>query len=99
MMNRPASHPYNIVRSLISDVSALTGYPPTMLRGPVRTRGLAHARFAVMKAAYGLGMTMPQIGRQLNNRDHTSILYGIRRAKELEQTDPEFAALLKEIET
>lgn len=40
--------------------------------------------------------SMPEIGAVINKRDHTTILYGVRKIEARIQTDPEFAA---EVET
>jgi chromosomal replication initiation ATPase DnaA len=55
------------------------------LKGPRRTRNLAHPRQQAMSEMYG-EMTehghrwsLPQIGLFLGGRDHTTVLHGVRR--------------------
>lgn len=52
------------------------------------------ARFAVYLVAREKGKSYPQIGRAMN-RDHSTVIYGCRRAAEIEKTDEEFATLLR----
>lgn len=42
--------------------------------------------------------SLPQIGRALGGRDHTSVIHGLRRAEELVAQDDEAAAWWAEIE-
>lgn len=42
--------------------------------------------------------SFPQIGRALGGRDHTTALNAVRRGEEREASDPEFAALVADIE-
>ncbi len=49
------------------------------LRGPSRVRPLVHARQHFMADAYETKQwSMPQIGRYLGWRDHTTVLHGVR---------------------
>lgn len=50
--------------------------------GKRRFKHLAHARFEAYAAAHDSGKTLSQIGRFFD-RDHTTIINGIRRHKEL----------------
>ena len=52
------------------------------IMSPNQQRHVAHARFAAYVALRDRGLSMPQIGRFFK-RDHTTVLHGIRRAKEL----------------
>lgn len=83
---------------LIRDLAILaaheSGIPPAAMFGRTRRRLVARARFAVMKAARERGRSYGLIAHQLRMGDHTSIIHGCRRAEELEQSHPDFAALL-----
>jgi chromosomal replication initiation ATPase DnaA len=58
------------------------------------SRRIAWPRFAVMKVAHEQGKSYRQIADHLGFRDHTSIIYGCRRASELVATNPVIAALI-----
>ena len=49
--------------------------------GPERARHVSWPRQEFMLAAHEAGYSMPQIGRFLGSRDHTTILHGIRAAR------------------
>lgn len=54
---------------------------------------VSHPRFAaflILREDYGL--SFPVIGRRVGGLDHTSVMHGVRRAKELLRTDPDFRA-------
>jgi len=68
---------------IIADVSRRTGVPVIEIRGLSRFKSISHARQIFMAEAYATGrFSLPQIGRFLGGRDHTTILSGIRRHAE-----------------
>lgn len=74
-------------------VSADTGVSVMHIESPRRFIQYVRARQLVMFFAKELtGLSLPQIGRQLGNRDHTTILSGARKITKLIAADPEFAA-------
>lgn len=70
-------------------VGAHFGTTPMLLRGPRRERALAQARFAAVALILELcpALSLPQIGRALGGRDHTTIIHARQRAAELLQPD------------
>jgi chromosomal replication initiation ATPase DnaA len=46
-----------------------------------------------------LSYSLPQIGRKLGNRDHTTILGVIRKIEEKRVSDPNFAGEIREEQT
>lgn len=58
---------------------------------------LVHARWAFMVACQRRGASTPQIGKRIN-RDHSTVLYGLRQAEYRAERFPEFRALVAEIE-
>jgi len=51
-----------------------------VMTGPSQIREVAWRRYLVALEIYRrYGLSLPQIGRMLGNRDHTTILYGIRK--------------------
>jgi chromosomal replication initiation ATPase DnaA len=64
------------------------------LTGAIRSGPMVRARFAVMWVARELfGFSTPVIGRALGNRDHSTVLAGLKRAEELRREDDDFRAI------
>ncbi len=84
---------YGRIRRLVAIAARCEGVSPAALLSQSREHSLARVRFAVYDAARGLGYSYAQIARQLNRRDHTTVMYGIQRAKELRAGNPDFAEL------
>jgi hypothetical protein len=80
--NAPASMPPPIpmgtARRILKEVADEGGVPVSELIGPWRTQHIVHLR---QKAMYRLRhetlMSLPQIGRFMGGRDHTTVLHGI----------------------
>jgi len=53
----------------------------TDLRGPSRQRWIAWPRQLFMLRAYEAGYSGPRIARFLGDRDHTTIMHGLREAR------------------
>lgn len=64
------------------------------LRGDLRFAHLIRGRQAFSIAMRNRGASLPRIG-QLLNRDHTTILHGIRKGGKQIKTDPRFAELVE----
>ena len=64
---------------------------PANITGPSRQRPFAYPRFAVCALSHEAGHSTPAIGARLGNRDHTSILHGIRRVVEISALDAAYA--------
>jgi len=75
---RPADGP--TVLGILNAVAGVTGFTCAELTGPRRARRVARAR----QLAYHLlrvlrpDLSLPMIGRAIGNRDHTSIMHGLR---------------------
>ena len=62
------------------------------LIGPRRMRSLARPRQVAMWLSKRLtNRSLPEIGKRFGNRDHTTIMHGIRKIEELRQTDSAIA--------
>ncbi|MBN2760120.1 MAG: chromosomal replication initiator protein DnaA [Rhodobacteraceae bacterium] len=60
--------------------------------GPKRARNIARPRQIAMYLAKDLtSRSLPEIGRRFGGRDHTTILYGVRKVEELLVTDNQLA--------
>jgi chromosomal replication initiation ATPase DnaA len=75
--------------------SDLAGVSVAMICGPRASKLLCQIRWAVMAALRSNGMPLTEIGKWLN-RDHSTIIYGLRRAEQM-QADPSFYQLVKAI--
>lgn len=64
---------------VLERASLVSGFTVPQLTGAQRHRGVVRARWAVMLALHRRGWSTVQIGRLLG-RDHTTIMYGLRRA-------------------
>lgn len=82
---------------ILDDVSFLFDQPVWVLKSAVRSRDVAYPRFAAMYALRKVAlMSLPQIGLLLN-RDHTTIIYGCKRALEIAEEDTEFRMKLERV--
>lgn len=95
LSNRPL---YRRIDEMVAWVSARSGLHRGDIISRYRTGELARARFAIMWAARrATRLSLPQIGRHLGGRDHTTIRSGIRSADELREVHPPFRALTDEL--
>ena len=58
---------------------------------------LVHARWAVMSEFRRRGLSTPAIGKRLN-RDHSTVIYGLKQAGYLAERSPEFVQMLAAVE-
>jgi chromosomal replication initiation ATPase DnaA len=80
----------------ITKAAKLAGYGYPAIIADFRFADLSRVRFAIMLAMRDeRHLTYPQIARHLN-RDHSTIMHGVRRAREL-LADAEFQALYNQI--
>ena len=84
-----------LIHNLTARAEELTGMKAGALQTTHRGRDTSWVRFAVMKVAREHGRSLLSIARCFGKMDHTSVIYGIKRAVELEQDDKEFAELMK----
>lgn len=64
---------------VLREVADKHGLSVAELRGSCRMRGVAWPRQEVMYRAYReTRLSLPQIGSRLGDRDHTTVLYGIK---------------------
>jgi chromosomal replication initiation ATPase DnaA len=90
---RPALTPERIARAAQAAGRAFEISPHAII-GRRRLPAIVRARLALYAALYRVCETSyPQLGRLLN-RDHSTILYGVREAERDAATDPDFAAAL-----
>lgn len=87
--------PVGIPRRVIASIEIARGIPSGSITAPGRTGDIAKARQLVYFLLHKWGMSAPAIGRAIN-RDHSSVLHGIKRAKQIIETDA-LAAMLVEV--
>lgn len=93
----PPSARHAVFDAVTDMVYRITSYTPLELRGRRRTKYVSRARQLLYWALYeATDASLPQIGRYLN-RDHTTVLHGIRRAKELMLSDERFNGWCEDI--
>jgi hypothetical protein len=63
------------------------------LIGASRESHVVHARWSIMLGLRRAGLSTPEIGRLLGNRDHSTVLHGIRKAGEVRLIYAGFDAL------
>lgn len=90
--------PVPLISGFLTAASAVMGISPDTIRASGRTRAEVRARWIVMLALRDLrDMSTTQIGRRLGGRDHSTVIHGIRQARDLLGRDPEFAATYAEV--
>lgn len=72
---------HKTLRAIVSEVAREYGLDHDAMVGPDRSRALAHPRQEAMRRAHLAGYSMPQIGKALGGRNHTTVLHGIRQAR------------------
>jgi len=78
---------------IIALVAEAFAVPPTTLTGMSRSQGHVRPRHLAMALVRDYcGYSYPQIGRLFGDRDHTTVISGIRTAEKLVADDPDFAA-------
>jgi hypothetical protein len=69
-------HPW---RAKLNEVASRHRVAPEDILGPSRRRAFAWPRHELMAELYATGnYSLPQIGRWLGGRDHTTVLHGVR---------------------
>ena len=98
-MNETATHAARVtpsLRDIEAAVCARFGLTPEILRGPRRERGIARPRQIVMYLAREMTpLSYPRIAAWFH-RDHTTVLWGERRIRQLMVEKPKVAAYVRE---
>lgn len=72
------------------------GVTIAQLQGPQQHRQIAHLRQDLYRELHDTGLySTPEIGRLLGNRDHTTVLYGIRKSRERLMNQLDFDRITK----
>ncbi|UIJ46925.1 hypothetical protein LZK98_08275 [Sphingomonas cannabina] len=92
------SLPPGVWRGLVADASNLFGVSAAEIMADGR-------RFAALRARYAISwvsqeatkLSLTEVGRRLGERDHTTIIHALERAKELRGTDANFRRATDEL--
>ena len=82
---------------LVNTVGERTGVDARLIWSDSRMKKIAFARQVVMFLAYRSGLSSTQIGRRFN-RDHTTVMHGIRKIERELAVLPTLAALIAQVE-
>lgn len=78
-MPRYVSPSAGTMREIAAQVAAKHGLTVSDLKGPRQLRGIAHPRQEAMwRMRRELNKSLPMIGAFLGDRDHTTVLHGVR---------------------
>jgi chromosomal replication initiation ATPase DnaA len=87
----------NIQRAVLTEYRGIT---LSDIRSKRRTDKIVRPRQVAMYLAKVLTTkTLPEIGRRMGGRDHTTILYAVRKIEQLVLTDPVLAEKVERIKT
>jgi hypothetical protein len=87
-----------MTENYIARASYWSGIDRDLLLSASRNRYVSTVRFAVMLKLRMRGLSYPRIARALHRSDHTTVINGVRRGRELLCTSPEFACLLERLD-
>lgn len=71
------------VREVVARIASERALAVSDVLGPSRCRNVAEARWAIWAILRKRGYSFPRIG-QLFGRDHTTVIHGVRRLREME---------------
>lgn len=81
---------------MIAAAADWSNLPREAMTGAGKRREVAYARFACWAVMRRRGMTLWQIAHRFN-RDHSTVVSGLKKAARLEQNRPEFAAMVAHV--
>ena len=83
---------------IIDEVSKFYNIDADALRGQGRTKDTALARQVAMYLIREMtNLSLKEIGREFENRDHTTVLHSIERIEKLKKSNPEITEVIKDI--
>ena len=83
---------------IIDDVSKFYNIDADALRGQGRTKDTALARqIAMYQIRRMTNLSLKEIGKEFEGRDHTTVMHSIDRIEKLTKTNPEIAEVIKDI--
>ena len=83
---------------IINEVCNFYNIEPAILRGQGRSKDISLARqIAMYQIRRMTNLSLKEIGKEFENRDHTTVLHSIERVEDLIKNDPEKAEIIKDI--
>ncbi len=83
---------------IIDEVCKFYNIEPEILRGQGRTKDIALARQIAMYQIRSMtNLSLKEIGREFDNRDHSTVLHSIERMENMVKSDPEIKEIIKDI--
>ena len=83
---------------IIDEVCKYYSIENDVLRGQGRTKDTALARqIAIFLIREMTNLSLKEIGREFDNRDHTTVLHSIDRIEKLKKSNPDIAEIIKDI--
>lgn len=83
---------------IIDEVCKFYNTEPDLLRGQGRTKDISLARqIAMYQIRRMTNLSLKEIGREFENRDHTTVLHAIERIEKMVKEQPETAEIVKDI--
>jgi chromosomal replication initiator protein len=83
---------------IIDEVSKFYNIDADALRGQGRTKDTALARqIAMYQIRRMTNLSLKEIGKEFEGRDHTTVMHSIDRIEKLTKTNPEIAEVIKDI--
>jgi len=85
---------------IIEETGKFYGIDPDSLRGQARNKETALARQIAMYLIRSMTrLTLKEIGREFQNRDHTTVMHSIERIEKMCKERPETQEIIKDIKT
>lgn len=92
------STPALTVDTIINIVARHFKISPGDIKGGKRLKEIAHARqVAMYLARHLIGDSFPALGRMFGGKDHSTVLYSVKKIQELQSNNKETKALLMEL--
>ncbi|MCC8122809.1 MAG: hypothetical protein LIO58_04640 [Oscillospiraceae bacterium] len=85
---------------IIDEVCKFYNIENEALRGQGRTKDTSQARQVAMYMIRRMtNLSLKEIGREFENRDHSTVMHSIDRIEKLTKSNPEMAEIIKDINT
>ena len=86
--------------AILDYIGKYYGVDPSLIRGQQRVREAVQARQIAMYLIRSMtNLSVVDIGKVFDNRDHSTVLYSIQRVEDKMKRDPAYAERIKEIKT
>ena len=84
--------------AILDYISKYYGVEESLIRGQQRVRDAVQARqIAMYQIRRMTSLSLKEIGKEFDGRDHTTVINSIKRIEELIKKDPEKAEIIKDI--